>query len=133
MPVFNRTLPRYILVGGTSYGFEMAVLYSLRFGLRMSSFTAVAISFWAGFVCAFVLQKIVTFKNYENDVRTITHQVIKYGLLTAWNYAFTLGIVHLFDELASVFVLRTLSIVIITSWNFIIYQKLFGRQLPILG
>lgn len=121
----DSTLQRYIIVGSTAYLFEMATLYGLRIGLGFSPLKSVAISFWVGFIVAFLLQKIVTFKNHEKHARAIAKQLAGYSLLVGWNYGFTLVSVRLLSGTLSVFVIRTLVIMIITSWNFVLYRILF--------
>jgi putative flippase GtrA len=121
-------LKRYLLVGGSAYLIEMACLYSLHHVLGLSSIASVAISFWVGLVAAFILQKWVTFQNYDKRARVLASQILTYGLLVVWNYAFTLLAVKLFSSI-SVIIVRTVVILIITSWNFIIYKSLFGNSI----
>jgi hypothetical protein len=54
--------------------------------------------------------------------------MVGYGLLVAWNYIFTLGIVKLLADNLSVYGARTLAILLITCWNFIIYRQLFAAK-----
>lgn len=125
--MLSKSLVRYILVGGSAYLLEIGALYYLRHQLEFSALVSVAISFWIGFVIAFVLQKLVTFQNYEKNKRTVAKQVAYYSLLVLWNYLFTLILVKLFSDETSVIILRTIAIVIITSWNYIAYQSIFKR------
>ena len=116
---------RYLIVGGAAYLIEMAALYGLRHGLGLSPLRSVAISFWIGLVIAFLLQKLITFENYDRRAHVLAKQSVIYGVLVAWNYGFSLILVELLDESLSVFIIRTLAIAIVTSWNFFIYVKLF--------
>lgn len=128
MKVNKQKLVRYLLVGGTAYGVEISCLYFFVHALNLSSLRAVAISFWIGFVVAFILQKLITFKNYDKQTTTITKQLIGYGLLVAWNYGFTLIMVKLLSRHGSIIMIRTFVILIVTSWNFIFYQMIFKEQ-----
>lgn len=119
-------LKRYLVVGAVAYLVEMFSLFGLHHGLSFSPIKAVAVSFWVGFIVAFTLQKLVAFQNYDKRARAVAGQLAYYSLLVAWNYMFTLAMVKLFNHLASVFIIRTMVILIITSWNFIIYSALFG-------
>jgi putative flippase GtrA len=118
---------RYLVVGGTAYLTEMGALYILKKQIGLGSVSSVAISFWIGFVVAFTLQKTITFQNYDRGTKAISQQLAFYSLLIAWNYAFTLVAVKLFEKNVSVFVIRTLVIMIVTSWNFITYRWLFSK------
>jgi putative flippase GtrA len=121
----KRTLVRYILVGGVAYFLEITSLYFLNHVAGLSPLKSVAISFWVGFVVAFVLQKFITFQNYDKRARIVMGQLALYSLLVVWNYAFTLVLVKFFASTISVFIVRTVAILIITSWNFFIYKVLF--------
>jgi len=116
---------RYLFVGGFSYLVEMGCLFLLHTGLGLNATLAVAISFWVGFIVAYVLQKFVTFKNKDRSRSAVTKQLLGYSLLVGWNYLFTLLVVNLFVQYISVFVLRTLVIITTTAWNYIAYKKLF--------
>lgn len=119
---------RYLLVGGIAYLTEMAVLVVARDGLKFGSLTAVAISFWVGFIISFVLQKIFAFKNHETGFTVLGRQLGLYALLVAFNFGFTLLLVRLFDNTFSVYLIRTIAIFIITSWNYLVYKRIFKIQ-----
>ena len=124
-----KKFPIYLLVGTTSYLIEMGSLYFFNTIFGLSSVMAVAISFWIGFVVAFVLQKWFTFKSHNKKPRVISSQLIAYSILAIWNYGFTLLAVAMFSQTTSVFVIRTITIAIITLWNFAIYNIIFKEVL----
>ncbi len=121
----KQKLITYLLVGGTSYIIEMGSLYLFNVVFGLPGVVAVSISFWIGFIVAFVLQKLITFKNHEKAKHIVAKQLIAYSILAAWNYVFTLGTVALLSSVISVFIIRTATIGIITMWNFLIYNKIF--------
>lgn len=121
-------LPRYIVVGACAYTAEMSSLYGLINVANFTPLTAVAVSFWIGFIVAFTLQKLITFKNYENKPRALVRQLVLYGVLVIWNYGFTLVLIALLTPMLSAFVARTGAIVIIASWNFVIYRHIFKSK-----
>ncbi|HSE29696.1 MAG TPA: GtrA family protein [Candidatus Saccharimonadales bacterium] len=125
--LWAKSFMRYVVIGGTAYITEIASLMLLTTVFDLSSVIAVAISFWVGFIVAFTLQKIVTFNNYDKTVKGLARQVVGYGALVAWNYAFTLSVVGFVGDRLPVYVSRTLCIVVITCWNFLIYRKLFKQ------
>ncbi len=120
---------RYLVVGASSYVIEMGSLYVLSRTFGLSNLAAVAISFWVGFIVAFVLQKWIAFENHEKTAHIVTKQLAAYGTLAAWNYGFTLAVVAVFSPVASVFIIRTVAIVIISLWNFSIYRIIFKRTI----
>lgn len=126
-----KRLTKYIIIGGIAYLVEMGTLLLLKKGIGLSPIQAVAISFWVGFAAAFLLQKYLTFQDYNKAIHLIAKQLFWYGLLTLWNYSFTLLVVKTFVGHTSVFVIRTAAILIITSWNFLIYSRLFKNQVVV--
>jgi putative flippase GtrA len=127
--ILRKQIIKYVIVGGLAYILEMGALYVFRSMLGLSPVHAVAISFWLGFIAAFALQKIVTFQNYARHPRTLTIQLAGYSALVAWNYLITLLAVKVFANNASVFIIRTIVIIIVTIWNFAIYRYLFHTQI----
>lgn len=120
-------LQRYIAVGATAYIIEITTIYVLHHNLKLSSVRSIAISYWIGFVVAFIMQKVITFKNYDRSPKIITGQLAKYSLLVIWNYGFTLLLAVLFDKTLSVFIIRTGAILVTTAWNYLIYKALFKK------
>lgn len=113
---------RYLLVGGISYLLEMGFLALFHKTLGLSALWSVALSFWLGFVISFSLQKIITFKNYDKQPKTLRKQLSSYMALLVWNYIFTLLLVQLLTPRLSVFIVRTLAIATITMWNYYLYK-----------
>lgn len=113
---------RYLFVGGLAYVIEMSSLYVFHEYLNFSAFSAVALSFWVGFLAAFLLQKLVTFKNHDKRTEAILKQLVLYSLLVGFNYIFSLFMVAVLAEHISVFIVRTLTIILVTCWNFYIYR-----------
>jgi len=113
---------RYVLAGGTSYVIELSTLLSIYHFAHTSREVATAIAFWVGLVLTFVLQKLFSFQDYRKEMKVLTKQGLVYGVLTLWNYGFTILIVSLFNNNDIIFS-RTLAQLILVSWSFIIYKK----------
>jgi len=124
----SNKLARYVIVGGVAFLIEMGALFVLRSTMQLDSILAVAISFWVGFVAAFLLQKYVAFQHKDARPKVLARQLAFYSLLVAWNYIFTLAVAHYFANVASIFVLRTVVILIVTTWNFAVYRWVFKEQ-----
>ncbi len=117
------------MAGGLSYAIELACLVALHWGVGLSSEAATAIAFWIGLLTSFFFQKLFAFQDYQKTVRTITHQVVGYGLLVAFNYVFTLLVVAVFPS-RLVIISRTLALLITAAWNYFFYKKiLFHKDL----
>lgn len=116
---------RYLFIGGLSYVIEISILFTLNRTVHLQPTISVAISFWVGFIVAYILQKIVTFQNKEKSRPVIAKQLVGYSLLVLWNYGFTLLVVELFQNNLPVVALRTAVIIITTIWNYALYKILF--------
>lgn len=117
---------RYVVVGGTTYVFELAVIVvAQRFGA--GAVFAVALSFWLGLLLSFTLQKLVTFGDRRTHHRILVAQVLAFSLLVLFNFGFTVGMTKLMEHLLPVVVIRTLVIGITTLWNFYLYKTRIFR------
>ena len=123
-------LKRYILVGGTSFCIEIVALYVLKNIIKLSPESSVAISFWIGFVCGFILQKHVTYKNKHKAPHLLARQLVMYAALVLFNYIFTIAAVNIFKQHMSVFIIRTAVVLVTTSWNFFAYKLIFKHTRP---
>lgn len=132
MRMFSRlsqsSIFRYIFIGGLSYLIEVGLLALLIYGLKMTSVLAVGISFWLGFLTAFVLQKLIVFKNTNRSKKTVARQTLLYSGLVGVNYLFTLAFVAIFGPILGTIIARTIALIITTGWNYIIYSKLIFRS-----
>jgi putative flippase GtrA len=117
---------RYLFVGGTSYAFELSALLLVHH-LTGSRSLATAISFWVGFLIAFVLQKLVAFQEYSKEIKALTKQGVLYGVLNLWNYIFTIAFVSFFPD-KYLILSRTVALVLMASWNYVIYRKIIFRE-----
>jgi putative flippase GtrA len=121
---------RYIVVGGTSYVFELSALLIIVYPLHQSRTLGTAISYWIGLGVAFGLQKLIAFRNYERQLKTLTRQSLLYGLLTFWNYFFTIAVVSLFSQ-DYLIISRTAALLMMSLWNYWLYKKVIFRKVEL--
>ena len=118
---------RYLIVGGSAYIVEAASLLLLLNVLSLGAVTSVAISFWIGFIMAFLLQKYITFANKQKSKKAMLNQLVLYGLLVLLNYIFTILFVYTLAGAFGALLTRTIAIIITTIWNYFIYSKLIFK------
>lgn len=124
----QRTFVRYLFVGGSSYVIELSSLLIIFHATHNRAF-ATAVAFAIGFCVAFALQKVVAFREYSRQMRALARQGSWYTALSIWNYAFTVGFVALFPDRYLV-VSRTVALVLMSSWNYILYKKVIFKTSP---
>ena len=117
---------RYVVVGGTTYVVELAVIV-LAQHLGASAVGAVAISFWFGLVVSFTLQKLVTFGDKRTHHKVVLPQIATFSLLVMFNFAFTIVVTKLLEHTLPVVAIRTLAIGITTLWNYYLYKTRIFR------
>lgn len=123
----ERTLVRYVVIGGTSYALELGLLLAMMYMLGISRTIATGIAYWIGLFVTFMLQKLIAFRDYSKEKKQLGKQGVIYGMLVAFNYIFTIIVVGAFSE-HLVIVSRTVALVITTGWNYIIYKKFIFKN-----
>jgi putative flippase GtrA len=112
---------RYLLIGGSVYLFELAVIVAAQH-IGASAVWAVAISFCLGTLVSFFLQKLVTFGDTRMHHRILIPQLIATALLIVWNLSFSVVLTKLLQDHLSAVVSRTFALGITTIWNFYLYK-----------
>ena len=120
-PWLKRSLQRYVVVGGSVYVIEIAVITVAQW-LGASPVLAVALAFWIGLLVSFGLQKIVTFRDKRTHNRILLSQFAVFGLLVLFNFGFTLLMTRILSHLLPTVVIRTIALGITTIWNFYLYK-----------
>lgn len=120
---------RYLLIGGSVYVFELAVIVIAQ-AWGASAVWAVALSFCLGTLVSFFLQKIVTFGDKRMHHRILLPQLIATTLLVLWNLGFSVLLTKLLEQHVPAVVTRTLALGITTMWNFYLYKTRIFKQAP---
>jgi putative flippase GtrA len=116
---------RYLLVGGSVYVFELAVIIVAQHQ-GASPVRSVALSFVLGTIVSFLLQKLVTFNDKRMHHKILIPQLIAMVLLVLFNFGFTLYVTKLLAHVVPAVVSRTLALLTTTVWNFYLYRtKIF--------
>jgi putative flippase GtrA len=112
---------RYLIIGGSVYAFELIVIViAQQFGA--SAPWAVAISFCAGTLVSFFLQKLVTFDDKRMHHRILIPQMVATVVLIVWNLSFSVLLTKLLEDKLPAVATRTLALGVTTIWNFYIYK-----------
>jgi putative flippase GtrA len=119
--ILNKPFGRYVAVGISVYIFELLVIAVAQIA-GAGSLLAVAISFWAGLIVSFLLQKLIAFKDRRMHHKVVLAQLLAVGMLVACNFGFTLLVTHVLAGILTTFGARSLALGITTIWNFYLYK-----------
>lgn len=123
------SLQRYLIVGGSVYLLELAVIYSAQHN-GFSATVAVAISFWVGLIVSFILQKLLTFGDKRAQPKLLFTQILLFALLVLFNFGFTVMFTALATPSMPAAVARTIALLITTIWNYYLYKtKIFYQPI----
>jgi putative flippase GtrA len=117
----RRPFGRYLLIGGSVYVFELAVIVFVQ-QLGANDVLAVSLSFWLGLIVSFILTKFVTFGDKRTHHKILIPQIVAVCLLVIFNFGFTLLVTHLLEDVTPATVSRTIALAITTLWNFYLYK-----------
>lgn len=126
--LFARPGIRYLFVGGSVYILELGVIY-VAGRLGASSIWSVTLSFAAGLLVSFVLQKFFTFGDRRTKRHILVSQFVATSLLVLWNLGFTIVVTKLLENVMSPMLTRTIALGITTIWNYYLYRtRIFNTQ-----
>lgn len=123
----DKTIVRYLFVGGTSFVVEMSCLLLMYHVFKLDITASTSIAYWIGLLLAFGLQKVVAFRDKRSQLHILTWQAFLFGLLTLFNWGFTVFLVGLFPAAYLIFS-RPLAQVIFASWNFFLYKHVIFNE-----
>jgi len=119
---------RYLIVGGSVYVFEVAVILIAQHNGAGPVF-AVGLSYVLGTIVSFGLQKLVTFGDKRMHHKIVLTQALAVTLLVVFNFGFTLLVTKLLAHVWPAIVTRTLALLTTTIWNFYLYKtRIFTRS-----
>jgi putative flippase GtrA len=124
---------RYLIIGGSVYLFELIVIViAQRHGYR--AYLAITLSFWLGLILSFILQKVVTFQDKRLHHKVLIKQIVSYMILIIFNYGFTLFVTKLLVAHLSLLIIRTISLIMTTAWNYYLYKThIFKTEEPLVS
>lgn len=125
--LIQNSLFRYVFVGGMAYIIDIGVLILCYEVLHTPRGVAAGVSFWAGLLFSFGMQKFVAFQDFQKEVKAISKQVFWYAGLVAFNYFLTIVVVSYFPG-KDIILSRTLAVAITTLWNYLIFKNIIFKS-----
>ncbi len=116
----RKEFSKYFIVGVSGLVLDLGTLILLKEKLGLLPEVAVISNQALLLVYNFTLNKYWSFRN-----RDIPHQqMVRYGILAGWNYAFSAGTMYLFRRILGFDyrLVRLCAIAAMVSWNFFLYK-----------
>ncbi|KKQ39014.1 MAG: hypothetical protein US58_C0044G0007 [Candidatus Magasanikbacteria bacterium GW2011_GWA2_37_8] len=137
--LWEKKFLQYSIVGSSAFVFDFASLVVFKEIFNLDPIMAVALNQILIINYVFFLNKYWSFKSDGQTVK----QMIKFGVLMAWNYVFAILWMWLFTQLISFtlevnlfggtrdlwyLVVRLVNILLAVSWNFLLYKYWVYRK-----
>lgn len=119
--LLQKPLYRYIIVGGSVYILELAVILAAQ-KAGASNIVAVGVSYWVGLVISFILQKVVAFSDKRTHHKILIPQIVTFSLFVLFNFGFTILFTWLVSGILPAAIARTIALGVTTIWNFYLYK-----------
>ena len=115
-----KSLFRYVVIGGTSFVFDMSSLYIFKEWMGLSPVIAVALNQIFILSYIFILNKVWAFHSSKKTGSAL----VRFVMLQAFNYCFGILWMLLFYEHLGVnyLVARIANIILFVAWNFFLYK-----------
>ncbi len=122
--IFAKPVVRYLFSGGSAFLTEYAVFLVLFSGLSVWLYAANSLSFFAGLIVSFTLNRSWTFKQ-DNFKRSARQQMTMYALMAAFNLAAINVLIGLLDHLGlDPRIGKIVVMVAVAAWNFVIFRSI---------
>jgi len=119
LKIFKEVL-KYLTSGGIGVASDFLILWLLVEYTPLYLLISVSIASILSTIINYVIQKIWTFRSHV----AIGTSFIKYAIVFAWNYFFTLGFMYYTVEVMGLYYLtmKALTYVFITLWTYFMYK-----------
>jgi len=128
--VHERPFARYLLVGGSTFAIDFALLVCLHSALRVNLAIATTTGYWVSVIYNFFMNRHWVFN--AQQVKSLKAHASLYSCLLAINYVATVGTVSILTKYVPYEVAKALIVVVSISWMYPIQKTLIfhpGRRI----
>lgn len=119
--LYRHHFVRYLLVGGTTFAIDFAILVLLHGHLKLNLGASTSVAYWISIVYNFTLNRYWTFDAREKD--SLARHLSTYLVLLIFNYLFTVTFVSILGEHHNYIIIKALAVAIQMVWTYPIYKK----------
>lgn len=119
--LYTHPLVRYVLVGGSTFALDFALLVFLKQEAGLSLPVSTSIAYWVAIIYNFILNRLWTFS--VSDRENLHRHLMNYLVLLGFNYLFTVIFVSLLGRHIYFGAAKALAVIIQTTWTYHIYKR----------
>lgn len=119
--LYRHHFVRYLLVGGTTFVIDFALLFMLHSKASVGIAVATTISYWVSITYNFVLNRYWTFDAREKE--SLKRHVATYFLLLVLNYIFAVAFVSIMSHHINYIFAKAIAVLIQMIWTYPVYKK----------
>jgi putative flippase GtrA len=119
--LYTHPLVRYIIVGGSTFVIDFALLLLLKQKVGLSLEVATSIAYWIAVTYNFFLNRYWTFSVAEKE--SLHRHLLNYLVLLGVNYLFTVIFVSMVGKHIYFGLAKAIAVIIQTSWTYFVYKN----------
>lgn len=120
--LYRHHFVRYLLVGGTTFIIDFAILISLHGGLSIGIAAATSVAYWVSIIYNFTLNRYWTFDVWEKE--SLQRHITTYFLLLIFNYFFAVIFVSYMSDHINYVIAKAIAVGIQMTWTYPVYKNL---------
>lgn len=119
--LYNHHFVRYLVVGGSTFALDFAILYILHAHLSVRVAAATSVAYWISVTYNFLLNRYWTFSASEK--KSIQKNITAYFLLLIFNYFFVLIFVSAVSHYMNFLIAKAIAVILQMGWNYYLYKN----------
>lgn len=122
----QRSFFRYVIIGGSTFALDFALLILLHDVLGLNLLIAASISYWTSIIFNFFANRIWTFKA---DETSMGQNAVLYLLLLGFNFVFNIGFIAGATHLGMHYALaKVIAVAMQVVWTYVLYKKVVFKK-----
>lgn len=120
-------LLKYLVSGGSAFGVEYLTFLLLFYVLTHNIVISNALSYTAGFVVSFWLNRNWVFRSSNHQYR-LSYQAVMYLILGGVNLILSTLAIKIIHAYIPAYAAKLLTVVVIAAWNFVVYRNFLFKE-----
>jgi putative flippase GtrA len=119
--LYKHHFMRYLIVGGTTFAIDFAILYGLHGVMKLNLAASASVSYWVSISFNFVLNRYWTFDVREKD--SLKRHITTYLFMLILNYLFTVIFVSIVGTHINYIAAKAIAVAVQMIWTYPVYKR----------